>query len=1196
MALNRPVYGRTWWGTQWLQALTQIDFDNRLPRGRSYANRGAVRNLKVQDGQILAQVQGSRPHPYQVEINVPAVKPTDAQRLTDALTQDPGLIARLLNRELDPNVLQTAQRLNISIFPASWKDLSMHCSCPDWAVPCKHLAAVIYLLSQEIDGDPFLVFSLRGLDLPRLLKKSGLNIAHASTPTLPTSAEQLFGVAAGKEANPKTGSSASTSARANKPDPTAAAHEPGLGNLPLLQQLDFSTLSDLREPLWRVLSAKPVFFRGGDFRELAQRVMARVARLAHEWAQTPAPAADEHLPVPQGRLQLTLDATGQLDISGAALAGQPLSTLDTLLQALADVPPSRLADLPDHLAAVQALRALALHLLTLGAVVPHVFAADAQTTGLRWAPAELDAPVRTLLAQVATALPPDLLQRLNGRKKQPLAAQRQAQLLLSLLLDHLLRASAAARAEKLADDPVVTLFFGRGTARFDGPGEGAVAGSIQAWLARLHLAHQAFVPVLQLEEDAASPGFALSLAVAEEAAPLAKPTALSKVLSHKLWEARRMAVLQTVAMLAEFHPPLNDYVRNLAKRPLLVGAAELPALLFEALPAMRLLGIRALLPRALERLLRPRLSMQIKAKTGSVPSVLKANHIFSFDWKVAIGDDQLTPAEFKRLLGSSTGIVQFRGQYVYLDPAELKRLRARLAKPPTVSGPELLRIALAGELDGAPVGLNAAAQKLLDQLRSETAVPLPQGLHATLRPYQQRGYAWLWRNARLGLGSVIADDMGLGKTVQVLALLLRLKQDGALADARVLVVVPTSLLTNWQKEAARFAPSLSVQVFHGAKRELSKTRPDVLLTTYGVARSEAALLKAMAWQLVVVDEAQNIKNPASAQAKAVKSIPANSHVAMSGTPVENRLSEYWSIMDFAQRGYLGSATAFERDIATPIQTHRDAAVAERLRKVMAPFMLRRLKSDKTIISDLPDKVEQDQHCTLTPTQAALYESVVQEGLKSIAGESDTFARQGLVLQMILALKQVCNHPAQYLKQGAADATLSGKTLRLLDLLDEIHAAQQKVLVFTQFRQMGELLQALLRQRDGHEPQFLHGGVPRAKRDQMVERFQGERSERIFLLSLKAGGTGLNLTAASQVIHFDLWWNPAVEAQATDRAYRIGQQQNVQVHRFITRGTFEERINEMIRSKRELAQMTVGTGETWVGQLPLGELKALFQLT
>ncbi|TMG96685.1 MAG: DEAD/DEAH box helicase, partial [Betaproteobacteria bacterium] len=512
---------------------------------------------------------------------------------------------------------------------------------------------------------------------------------------------------------------------------------------------------------------------------------------------------------------------------------------------------------------------------------------------------------------------------------------------------------------------------------------------------------------------------------------------------------------------------------------------------------------------------------------------------------------------------------------------EIEQLRARLARAAPVSGSELLRVALAGEVDGAPVGLNKAAEKLLQQLTSSADVAAPKGLRATLRPYQRRGYAWLWRNARLGLGSVIADDMGLGKTLQVIALLQRLKEDGALDEARALVVVPTSLLTNWQKEIERFAPGLRVDIFHGAKRELGKKRPDVLLTTYGVARSEAALLKAMSWRLVVVDEAQNIKNPAAAQSRAVKSIPAGGFVAMSGTPVENRLSEYWSIMDFAQRGYLGGPTHFAREYATPIQVHRDAAAAERLRKVMAPFMLRRLKSDKTVISDLPDKVEQDQFCTLGRQQAALYESVVREGLKSVSGESDTFKRQGLVLQMILALKQVCNHPVHYLKQGAADPDESGKTQRLLDLLEEIHAAQEKVLVFTQFREMGELLQRMLRERHGHEPLFLHGGVARARRDQMVERFQSERSERVFLLSLKAGGTGLNLTA--------------VEAQATDRAYRIGQQRNVQVHRFITRGTFEERINEMIRSKRELAEMAVGTGETWVGQLPPDELRALFRL-
>ena len=298
--------------------------------------------------------------------------------------------------------------------------------------------------------------------------------------------------------------------------------------------------------------------------------------------------------------------------------------------------------------------------------------------------------------------------------------------------------------------------------------------------------------------------------------------------------------------------------------------------------------------------------------------------------------------------------------------------------------------------------------------------------------------------------------MGLGKTLQVIALLQRLKEDGALDEARALVIVPTSLLTNWQKEIERFAPGLRVDVFHGAKRELAKERPDVLLTTYGVARSEAALLKAMSWRLVVVDEAQNIKNPAAAQSRAVKSIPAGGFVAMSGTPVENRLSEYWSIMDFAQRGYLGGPTHFAREYATPIQIHRDAAAAERLRKVMAPFMLRRLKSDKTIISDLPDKVEQDQFCTLSRQQAALYESVVREGLKSIAGESDTFKRQGLVLQMILALKQVCNHPAHYLKQGPRTRTSPARRSGCSTCWRRSTPRQEKVLVFTQFREMGEL--------------------------------------------------------------------------------------------------------------------------------------------
>jgi hypothetical protein len=802
------------------------------------------------------------------------------------------------------------------------------------------------------------------------------------------------------------------------------------------------------------------------------------------------------------------------------------------------------------------------------------------------------------MTRVSTALAPGLVMQQHGKKLRALTREAQATALCALFLDHFIVKWSEAFKEKPLDDQTLSLFFRSGRANYDGPGQGAVAAGIHTWLSRFHLARCEHSPVLLLAEGSGG-DFHLALAAEDSRAALVAPEPLATVLTAPAWTQARYGILQTVSVLADFFPALNTYVSAGAREPLVLGAQDLPGFLFDTLPVVRLLGIRALLPKALDRLLRPRLSMQIKATPADSGAFLKADDVFAFDWKVAVGEHLLSRDEFERLVQDATGVIRFKGGYVYLDPEEIERLRAQLAKAPALAGTELMRIALAGEYAGAHVGLDDAARCILNDLLESGSVPLPVELQAELRPYQQRGYAWLYRNARLGLGSVIADDMGLGKTLQVIATLQRLKEDGELKQAKALVIVPTSLLTNWQKEIDRFAPTLSVAVFHGAKRELApcqgQNRPDVLLTTYGIARSEVAALKPMAWRVVVVDEAQNIKNPGTAQTKAVKTIPATTFIAMSGTPVENRLSEYWSIMDFANRGFLGKLPQFVKEFAIPIQTHHDQRVVQRFKRVTAPFLLRRLKSDKSIINDLPDKIEQDQYCTLSKAQTALYESVVQEGLRAISGESDTFQRQGLVLQMILALKQICNHPAHYLKQGQADAALSGKAERFLELIEDIHASHGKVLVFTQFREMGELLCTWLRERQGRAPLFLHGGLTRARRDAMVERFQNDRTERVFILSLKAGGTGLNLTAASSVIHYDLWWNPAVEAQATDRAYRIGQQQNVQVHRLITRATFEERINDMIRSKRELAELTVGVGEQWIGNLKGKELEDLFAL-
>ncbi|HRF74840.1 MAG TPA: SWIM zinc finger family protein, partial [Accumulibacter sp.] len=598
----RAAFGKTWWGEQWLNALAHIDFDNRLPRGRAYANKGAVSQLSVTSGTIAAKVKGSRAQPYRVAISVPPIATRDVARLLDRIVADPALIAAMLNRQLDPAVLTLATELGIAVFPSSWHDLAMRCSCPDWAVPCKHLAAAIYLLSREIDGNPFLVFSLRGVDLAAALKARDIHIGDDAAAPLPTLAELL-----------PTG------------DEGAAA------DAGLLDGLDFSLLPELAEPLLRVLPARPPFFAAGDFRETMGRVLTRVAKAARQALDTVATDQDGRplpaLLAPADRPCLVLDASHALTLTGMAnIADWP-----ALVAALGDLDPARLPDFQPELAALQPLLLLALHLLARGAVVPQIFALKASEVGLRWLPANLDAAVRELLRLVQDGLPPGRVALRAGRKTLPLSAEAQAMALCSLFLDHFIRQWSAADREKPAGDKTLALFFGSGRARYDGPGEGSVAAGIHAWLARFHLARREHAPVLCLAEgwtgragqavdgapaderrqtgEAGRDGdFELSLA-AESSAALQPPVALATVLGDPGWAQARFAILQTVALLAEFFPPLKGYVSAGARTPLRIAADELPGLLFDTLPVLRLLGIRTLLPKALERLLRPRLSL-----------------------------------------------------------------------------------------------------------------------------------------------------------------------------------------------------------------------------------------------------------------------------------------------------------------------------------------------------------------------------------------------------------------------------------------------------------------------------------------------------------------------------------------------------------------------------------------------------------
>ena len=456
--------------------------------------------------------------------------------------------------------------------------------------------------------------------------------------------------------------------------------------------------------------------------------------------------------------------------------------------------------------------------------------------------------------------------------------------------------------------------------------------------------------------------------------------------------------------------------------------------------------------------------------------------------------------------------------------------------------------------------------------------------------------------------------MGLGKTIQTIAMLLKEKELLGVMPAPILLVCPTSVVTNWEREIRRFSPSLTTLVHQGAGRmrgkdfEEAARSVDMVLTSYVLARQDIETLQSIQWLGVILDEAQNIKNPSAKQTQAVNQLKADFRVALTGTPVENRLSELWSIMQFLNPGYLGPLQAFRSQFALPIERYANQEAAQRLRKIAGPFILRRVKTDPNVIQDLPEKIEVKDYCTLTEEQATLYEAVVREAMQKVEN-SDGIQRRGLVLSMLMQLKQICNHPAQYLhvvrQPGGLDslpdkrlslAGRSGKLERLTEMLDEILIEGNRALIFTQFAEMGELLSAYLPETLATTALFLHGGTPVKNRDQMVRRFQeDEHAPPIFILSLKAGGIGLNLTRANHVFHYDRWWNPAVEDQATDRAFRIGQLRNVQVHKFVTTGTLEEMIDEMIESKKGLAESIVGGGEEWLTEMSTDELRSLVQL-
>ncbi|NYH55005.1 superfamily II DNA or RNA helicase [Nocardiopsis arvandica] len=951
------------------------------------------------------------------------------------------------------------------------------------------------------------------------------------------------------------------------------------------------------------------------------------ARGLHALLRTPGPGP---VTARAGHLDLTLPgevhtpfaSTGAPGSAPAAL--HPWSVPALRLDAasaealLASAPPPR-ARLGPSLAHLRAVRDFAERVAASGCVLPDLVGDPPRA---RWRPAPLDWAEEHLSALTA-ALPPSARAHLPG--EPPDAVARACVLApLELLTDAVARRLARGPrrgaapgpdgAEEAAPGRRLAAALTGDRSRVDADTAARLRGPLREWRSRVRGAGRAALLFLLREPDRDGP-WTVEFWVRSVTDPgLRLPL-------EQVWRGEGAAwlpadvgttALADLRRAARHHPPLRRALRDLAPTRMLLSTEGAQEFVAEAAPRLSGAGFSVVLP---EWRTRPALGLRVtvedaprrRGSGGVGPSDLVN---VSFEALLRGGEDgsaePLTEdelAELAELARLKRSLVRVRGRWMEVDPGQVSAALDLLERRGGhwMRTEEALRTAI-GAQDTAPLPVTDVVASgplgaLLDGGAKAEPRPLgsPPGFRGTLRPYQDRGAAWLRFLGELGLGAVLADDMGLGKTVQLLALLTE-ERAGSTPPGPTLLVCPVSLVGNWRREAERFAPSLRVHVQHGPDRPTGNALArlvgacDLVVTTYGVVARDAGELSGMPWHRVVCDEAQALKNHGTRQARAVRSLPATTRIALTGTPVENNLGELWSIMDFANPGLLGTAPAFEQAVSG--EEGPDTGL---VRRMTGPFVLRRLKTDRSIISDLPEKLEMRTWCTLTPEQASLYKAVVDDMGERMA-ETTEKERKGLVLATMTRLKQICNHPAQFLGDGSALSGRSGKLERLEAILGEAAAEGDKALCFTQYARFGERLAPYLRSRLGVPVLWLHGGTSRAEREEMTQRFQTLEGPAVFLLSLKAAGTGLNLTAANHVVHVDRWWNPAVEDQATDRAFRIGQRRDVQVRKMVCVGTVEERVDEMIERKSALADSAVATGEAWLTGLSVEDLREVVRLS
>jgi len=1163
-------FGITSWGKLWLQTIEKLDYSQLIPKGKASAQKGDVTSIRLNKNIINAKVTGKNILPYKITLDFPEFTERDKNKILELINQNSFYLSQLEAKKIPPELLEDLLNHDIFLFPQTLDDIIMDCNCPDWNLPCKHISAVIYIITNEIDKNPFFLFNIRNFDILKSIKTEEASKRESHE------LQKMTGFI--NNGIPETKISRKQKNYYRKK----------------YYSLDFSKIPNMDRIIGKLLTPNPLFYNKDDFRNI---FLQRYLLLKNEVKKFIKNSdIDEHAKIKFSSVKIefinvSLDFEGKLIGKNAELKFD-LENMDELIEYLQNHALNRIEKYPPQIGFLSQIYSFSLSLIQKSACIPEIFEIGEDEYMIRWIPAGFNDEIWEMVKILESNFPADII--FYGKKK--IKAIDQIYFLVCFFVIYFQKKSPLPLRQ--TDYNIISLFFDFEAftqVKFE---DQLTYQTIQLWLDRFYITKKECLPVIKIDESRnGSDEFDFQILIDDKSTKNKnEPGNLFNFLKSE--NPEKYLVLKDLGLLSIYLPQVNDFLKlPPEKKNLQIPSNEFVGVWFDALPLLQSLGVKTILPKSLKKVFTPTISLKFKSKEKSVNSnisYLGIDKMMDFEWNIAVGDKFFSKDEFYNLVENYSGIVKLKGSYIYIDEKETRKILKQLKEEPELSSIDILKINLNQKYKNAPIEIDKSFSKLFNNFFKPAEIEIPKKLNATLRQYQERGFKWLYNNFKLGFGSLIADDMGLGKTIQVICLLLKLKEEKVLGKQKALVIVPATLLTNWQKEIEKFAPSLSLTIYHGSYRKLDTENKDIVITTYSLIRNEKTKFNRKKWLIVITDESQNIKNPASGQTKAVKTIPSVTKIAMTGTPVENRLMDYWSILDLIMKKLVGSRANFVENFAIPIERFRDESKLEEFRKITSPFILRRVKSDKSIIDDLPEKLEINEYNTLMIEQAALYQQVIDDINLQLSNKNG-IERKGLIFKLITSLKQICNHPALYLKNDSYDYSESGKSQLLISLLDKIFDIDEKVLIFSQYKQMGDILVKMLAEKYGKTPLFLHGGLSRNRRDIVINQFQENPEHQVMILSLKAGGTGLNLIEANNVIHYDLWWNPAVESQATDRVFRIGQQKNVTVFRMITKGTFEEKINEMLINKKKLANLTINVGEKWISELTDKELQELVKL-